>query len=141
MNWRSILAEGETNIVDLHGKTVGDVTEEMKRIFPEAVLRVIGDPELVVSKAAFSAGAPASSTHIRLLQRDDIELIVIGEAREWETIEYVRDATQAGHSKAVIILGHVVSEEAGMEYCAEWMRSFIDDIPIHFIAAGDPFHQ
>ncbi len=37
-----------------------------------------------------------------------MNLIVIGEAREWETVEYVRDASQAGMPKAVIILGHVI---------------------------------
>ncbi len=141
LKWKSFLVDGETNVFDLHGKKVSEVSEYMEGIFPEAILRVIGDPDLEIIRAAFSAGAPSSSSHIRLLQEENINLIVIGEAREWETIEYVRDAVQAGHSKAVIILGHVASEEAGMAYCAEWMRTFIDDIPIHFVAAGDPFHQ
>ncbi len=141
LKWKSHLLEGETRVFDLPGHTVSTVTAYMNEIFPEAILRVIGNPDLPVKKAAFSAGAPGSSDHIRLLRQNDIDLIVIGEAREWETIEYVRDASQAGHSKAAIILGHVVSEEAGMEYCAEWLRSFIEEVPIHFIEAGDPFHQ
>jgi hypothetical protein len=33
------------------------------------------------------------------------------------------------------------TEEAGMDYCASWMRSFIDGIPIRFIPAGDPFQD
>ena len=41
----------------------------------------------------------------------------------------------------MIILGHTVSEEAGMDYCATWLRSFIKEVPVHFIPAGDPFHQ
>lgn len=141
LKWNSFLAAGETNVFDLSGRRVEEVTESMKEIFPEAILRVIGEPGLKVGKAAFSAGAPASASHIRLLQREDIDLLVIGEAREWETIEYVRDASQAGLSKALIILGHVVSEEAGMDYCADWMRTFVGDIPVHFLPAGDPFHQ
>lgn len=141
LKWRTFLVEGETNVFDLSGQTVGDLTDHLNGIFPEAIIRVIGDPDLVVTRAAFSAGAPGSSAHIRLLQREDIQLIVIGEAREWETVEYVRDAFQAGHAKSAIILGHAVSEEAGMGYCAEWLRSFIDKVPVHFIEAGDPFHQ
>jgi putative NIF3 family GTP cyclohydrolase 1 type 2 len=41
--------------------------------------------------------------------------------------------------KAMILLGHVNSEEAGMEYLATWLNNIIEDIPIHFVPAGDPF--
>ncbi|WP_175552546.1 hypothetical protein [Tangfeifania diversioriginum] len=34
---------------------------------------------------------------------------------------------------AVIFLGHIKSEEAGMKYCAEWLQTFVKDLPIHFI--------
>jgi len=140
MIWDTYLVEGEKNIFDLHGVKMEHLTNHFKSVFPEADIRVVGDPGLKVQRAAFSAGAPGSAAHLRLLQRGDINLLVIGEAPEWETIEYVRDASQAGQPRALLILGHAVSEEAGMEYCAEWMRSFLPDVPILFIPAGDPFH-
>jgi len=89
----------------------------------------------------YDPGAPGSASHIRLLQQEEINLIVIGEAPEWESLSYVRDASQAGLPKSMIILGHTVSEEAGMEYCAQWMETFIDEIPVRFIESGDPFHH
>lgn len=141
LQWSSYLVEGESNIFDFPGITLHDVTNHLKQLFPEAQIRVIGNPKLKVNYAAFSAGAPGSATHIKLLQRDEINLVVIGEAPEWESISYVRDASQAGFPKSMIILGHTVSEEAGMEYCSRWMQSFIDDLPVLYIKAGDPFHQ
>jgi hypothetical protein len=33
----------------------------------------------------------------------------------------------------------VVSEQAGMKYCADWLRSFVTEVPIEFIAAPEPF--
>jgi hypothetical protein len=39
----------------------------------------------------------------------------------------------------LIVLGHVVSEQAGMKYCAEWLKSFIPEVPIEFIPAAEPF--
>ncbi len=140
MQWGDYLVPGEKNIFELPGMTVGAVTAHMRKVFPDADIRVIGDPDLVVGKAAFSAGAPGSANHIRLLQHEEINLIVVGEAPEWESLAYVNDASQAGLPKAMILLGHTVSEEAGMEYCATWMRGFIKDVPVRFIAAGDPFH-
>lgn len=141
LQWSSYLVEGESNIFDFPGITLHDVTNHLKQLFPEAQIRVIGNPKLKVNYAAFSAGAPGSATHIKLLQRDEINLVVIGEAPEWESISYVRDAAQAGFPKSMIILGHTVSEEAGMEYCSQWMQSFIDDLPVLYIKAGDPFRQ
>jgi len=140
MVWDSYLVEGENNIFDFPGIRLDLITDHLKEVFPEANLRIIGDPSLQIKRAAFSAGAPGSSAHFKLLQRGDINLLVIGEAPEWETIEYVRDATQAGLPLALVILGHVVSEEAGMEYCAQWLQSFISEVPVTFIEAGDPFH-
>ena len=141
LQWSSYLLEGKRNIFDLQGQTLGQITTHLKQVFPEANLRVIGNPDLKVNMAAFSAGAPGSETHIRLLQKEEINLLVIGEAPEWESLSYVRDASQAGLPKAMIILGHTVSEEAGMAYCAQWMDSFIDEIPVVFIKSGDPFKR
>jgi hypothetical protein len=45
----------------------------------------------------------------------------------------------SGKKKALIILGHVVSEQAGMKYCAEWLRTFITEVPVEFIAAEEPY--
>ena len=41
--------------------------------------------------------------------------------------------------RKVIVLGHVVSEQSGMKYCAEWLKSFITGVPIEFIPAVEPF--
>lgn len=141
MQWDTYLVEGEKNVFDFPGIKLEDVSNHLKGVFPDANIRVIGNPRLKIERAAFSAGAPGSAAHFSLLQRGDIQLLVIGEAPEWETIEYVRDASQVELPRSLIILGHSVSEEAGMEYCAQWMRTFIEELPIHFIAAGDPFHR
>jgi Tfp pilus assembly ATPase PilU len=73
------------------------------------------------------------------LARKDVEVLLIGESREWETIEYARDATEQGMHKAMIILGHVPSEEAGMEQCAVWLKTFIKEIPVNYIQTPEPF--
>lgn len=139
LQWESYLVEGSRNTFEFPGYKLHELSNNLKQIFPEANIRIIGDPQLVVKTAVFSAGAPGSSAHIRHLQKEAVNLVVIGEAPEWESLAYVRDASQAGLPKAMIILGHAVSEEAGMEYCARWMDSFIDEVPVRFIESGDPF--
>ena len=102
-------------------------------------MRVIGDPDMELTTVALVAGAHGSSVQMAYLQREDVQLEVVGEAREWETVEYVRDAVDMGKKKGLIIMGHANSEEGGMEYCAEWLKGFIDEVPIEFVEAGDPF--
>ena len=77
--------------------------------------------------------------HREALQRDDVQVLVIGEAREWETVEYVDDAIAAGQGKALVIIGHIPSEQAGMEECARWLQGFVTDVPVAFVPAADPF--
>ena len=59
--------------------------------------------------------------------------MVAGEASEWETYLYANDATTLGKNKAVIFVGHIKSEEAGMDYCAQWLKGFVKGVPVHFI--------
>ena len=68
-----------------------------------------------------------------------MEVLIIGETREWETVEYVSDAISEERHKALLILGHIPSEQAGMEKCAEWLGTFVSDLPIKFFSASEPF--
>ena len=111
----------------------------LKGKFDRSVIRVIGDPGMQFTKFGFSAGASGSIMQMKMLQGEDIEVLVAGETREWETVEYVRDAKDMGRNKALILLGHSISEEAGMKHCSEWLKSFVNEVPIKFIPAGDPF--
>ena len=102
-------------------------------------MRVIGDPTMRITKVALMPGAASSPSQINTLERDDVEALVVGESREWETVEYARDAMAQGRRKALIVMGHVVSEEAGMEECARWLRTFITEVPVEFVPAKEPF--
>jgi putative NIF3 family GTP cyclohydrolase 1 type 2 len=102
-------------------------------------LRVVGRPDMPVTKVALTPGAAGFALHRTALQRDDVQVLVIGEAREWETVEYVDDAVAAGQEKALVIIGHIPSEQAGMEACARWLKGFVTEVPVEFVPAADPF--
>ena len=44
-----------------------------------------------------------------------------------------------GKHKALIILGHIPSEQAGMKECTQWLKGFIDEVPVSFFPAAEPF--
>lgn len=92
-----------------------------------------------VSKVGFAPGFAGFATHRKALQRDDVEVLVIGEAHEWETVEYVADAVAAQRRKALIVIGHIPSEQAGMRELARTLEAYVKEVPVTFVAATDPF--
>ncbi len=119
--------------------SLGDLASQLKEVFDARAIRVIGDPEMKLKNVALVLGAPGSMAQITVLRRDDVEVLIGGEAPEWETVEYVRDAISAGMNKAMVFLGHAISEEAGMEYCATWLKTFVKEVPVEFVPAEEPF--
>jgi putative NIF3 family GTP cyclohydrolase 1 type 2 len=103
------------------------------------VLRVVGDRSMKVTVIALQPGAAGTDRHRRALQRPEVEVLLIGEVPEWETIEYVADAAAQGRHKALLLVGHIPSEQPGMETCAEWLKTFIKNVPIGFVATVEPF--
>jgi len=139
LGWEKFLRQGDGAVFDLPEATLQSMTAELKAKLGASVIRVVGKPEMKVRRVALLPGAGGSAKQIGMLQRDDVDVVMSGEVPEWETVEYVRDAVAAGKAKALVLLGHVNSEEAGMEYAAEWLKGFVTEAPVQFIPAGDPF--
>jgi putative NIF3 family GTP cyclohydrolase 1 type 2 len=119
--------------------TLADYAAFLAKRLNSGSVRYIGDPAMTFSTVSLVVGAPSSLSQIRMLEDPGVEVVMTGEAREWETVEYARDAVQQGRHKALILLGHAASEEAGMVWCARWLKEFISGVPVVFIPAGDPF--
>ncbi len=103
------------------------------------VLRVVGNPAMKVTKLGLSPGSAGFERETHALEMENVEVLLVGETREWETVEYVADAVTERKRKALIVIGHVPSEQAGMEECARWMKTFVKDVLIEFVATRQPF--
>jgi putative NIF3 family GTP cyclohydrolase 1 type 2 len=115
------------------------LASELKHRLNIRVMRVVGDPKLKIHKVALVPGASGFAKETRALEISDVQVLVTGEPREWETVEYVADAVTAGKPKALIILGHIPSEQAGMEECTRWLKTFVSEVPVEFVPAREPF--
>lgn len=139
LGWRDFLIPTKNNLFNIPQTTLLNLSNHLKQKFAVNTIRVIGDPALETTKVGLAAGSGSSVSQMKMLGSNEVDILVIGETREWETVEYARDAMAQGKNKALIILGHCISEEAGMNYCATWLKGFIQDIPIKFIPAKNPF--
>lgn len=139
LDWSGYEASQRPYLYALPATSLKSLAEKLQGIYPTATIRVVGDPQMDLRRVGLVLGAAGSPRQLEYLQRDDVEVLIIGETHEWETVEYVRDAVALGKKKALIMLGHAISEEGGMQNCAVWLTSFIPEVPIKFIPAGDPF--
>ena len=139
LRWQAYQSQEMPNLFLMPQTTLRALAKSIQgRLFIN-VVRVVGNPDLRVTKVALIPGAAGTQRHLVFLRRDDVEALVIGEVPEWETIEYVSDAVAQGRAKGLILMGHIPSEQAGMENCAEWLKSFITTVPIMFIPTAEPF--
>jgi hypothetical protein len=44
-----------------------------------------------------------------------------------------------GRNKALIVIGHVPSEQGGMEECTGWLKGFVKTVPVEFVATKEPY--
>jgi len=139
LGWEKLARAEEPFLFTLPEASLERLAADLRQRLDVHVLRVVGDPALVVSKVALSPGAAGSLREIRALERDDVEVLVLGETREWETVEYAADAVAQGRRKALLILSHIPSEQAGMEECARWLKGFVSEVPVELVPARDPF--
>jgi putative NIF3 family GTP cyclohydrolase 1 type 2 len=139
LGWKNYVVNGHLDQYVLPETTLNGLLKNLKQVFPKNSFYVVGNPEMKLSKVRFAAGAPGSASHIRLLEDINVDVVLAGESPQWETYEYARDAVAQGRNKAIIFLGHIASEEAGMEFCAGWLKGFIKDIPVHFVESGPSY--
>ncbi len=139
LGWQPYQNAQNDRLFTLPETTLESLASRLKHRLDIRAPRVVGDPHLRVTRVALSPGAGGFASSRHLLQRDDVDALVVGETVEWETIEYVADAISANKRKAIIVLGHIPSEQAGMEECARWLKTFVTEVPIEFIPTREPF--
>ncbi len=139
LGWQRFQAQpGATKYV-LPEMTLEELAAQIRDRLHLHALRIVGDPKSKVTKLGFSPGASGFAANRHTLQDRDVEVLMFGEATEWETIEYGVDAVATGQRKGLIILGHIPSEEAGMKECARWLKTFVPEVPIEFVVTPEPF--
>lgn len=117
--------------------TLGEFAAQVKRLTGSRAFRCVGDPKARVSKILLGPGYATPR------MTAEAGVVIGGEQQEADggsdNVEYVMDAASLGMAKGVIMLGHVISEQPGMEDYANWMRTFIPDIPIQFVPTEEPY--
>ena len=138
MGWTKYQVPGDARRYDVPALTVDALVGAIaKNLRASGGIRVVGDAKTSVRRIGLLPGSTPIQASLKLLP--DVDAIIAGEVREWESVEYARDQVAAGHKKALILVGRVLSEDPGMQVCADWLKTVIPGVPVRHIAVGDPY--
>lgn len=118
--------------------TLGALAASVQRRIGARALRVVGDPAARVSRIQLGVGYATPAVNAA-----DVDVVISGEQQEVDGLldspEYVLDAAAFGIPKGWIMLGHAVSEEAGMLEMTQWITGLVPEVPVRLVKAGEPF--
>jgi putative NIF3 family GTP cyclohydrolase 1 type 2 len=139
LGWTHFQNPENPHLYTLPATTLRKLAADVARKLDQPILRIVGDPTMPVTRVALAPGASGFARQVSALELHDVDVLLAGESREWETVEYAADAVSQGRKKALILIGHVPSEQAGMEDCANWLKTFVKGVRIEFVATQQPF--
>lgn len=98
-------------------------------------VRIAGSPYAKGRTIACSFGTPG---HLEESLAEN-DFVLTGEICEWGFGERTRDYAQLGQDKAVLVLGHIGSERAGMMHLADILKEKHPEIPVRYIECGEVY--
>jgi hypothetical protein len=117
--------------------TLGALVAHVQKQLGAKGLRVIGRQDLPVTRVVLSPGPSAPTVTFGSLATADV--ILAGEPREWEGVEYVQDAITAGQPKGMVLAGRVLTENPGMRAMATWLTELLPGMRVQSLAVADPY--
>ena len=138
LGWQNYIDGGNPFQLTIPKTTLLELSRELAKKLNAQSLRVVGNTAVPITHDGMLPGAAGTQKQILALRSGQVEVLLVGEVPEWETIAYVRDASAQGRPEALILLGHEVSEEAGMKLCAQDFRALFPNLPVVHIPAGQP---
>ena len=150
-----LIALGELYLLGLKGEVKPSETFDLARVYLDEPMtarqlakhieeklgikhvRIAGAADKPITTISCMFGAPGGL--MEELKRDVCQVLIAGEVCEWALCEYARDAAQLGHTKAVLALGHVGSERAGMVYITNLLKDRFKNLNIKYFECGEVY--
>jgi putative NIF3 family GTP cyclohydrolase 1 type 2 len=136
--WLSYYKPGEV-LLEIPAITLQQLVMQLKKALSIEQVRLIGNPGQTCKRIALLPGAWGGQRQVTAVLKEKPDVLIVGESSEWETVEFIRDGKLLGSNTALLVLGHAVSEEPGMEWVADWLQPMLGGIRVSHIASKDPF--
>jgi len=115
--------------------TAKELAEKLERTLGIKHIRIAGCTDKKGYKVSCCFGTPG---HI-VEELDENDFVLTGEICEWIAGETARDYSQLGLNKAILVMGHIGSERAGMMYLADIIKEKHPELNPIYIECGEVY--
>ncbi len=136
LGWEAYQAASSPYEFDLPPQSLAALVQHVQTQLGARHLRVLGPAEMTCRKVLLLPGSPPTEWQLGAVRA--AEVVITGETSEWQVVEYTRDAQALGQNKALVLVGHERSEEAGMAYLAGWLAPRVPGVPVMHVSSGEP---
>ena len=135
--WRGGRAAEQGSFFDIPATPLSALLRKAQGLADRGGLRHIGALDMPIRRVLVIPGKADVVPAVHGLQQAD--LLLTGDLREWEIVEYIADSTPAGHPKALIALGRTVSQQPYVDALATWLKPMFPRTRIEAVRNADPF--
>lgn len=139
LGWQQYYDAKDPYVVSIPAASLQQIITLVKSRLGIDHLKFIGDTTQSCSRIVLAPGAAGGMRQIAGLQVKKPDVLICGELNEWETSEYVRDLRATGSKTSLIVLGHIVSEEPGLEWLVKWLQPQVPGVKVTHIPSTDAF--
>jgi len=138
LGWRLPSGQRDAARMSVPATSLEALADTIKRkLSARGGVRVVGMPQLPVQRVGILPGTTPIQAALAMLPTVDV--VIAGEVREWETVEYARDNVTAGNKKGLVLVGRVLSENPGMNTLAHRLKTLVPEVPSSWIPVIDPY--
>ncbi|HEY4288338.1 MAG TPA: Nif3-like dinuclear metal center hexameric protein [Puia sp.] len=139
LGWDKYYSADDPSLIEMPAISLQEMITQVKNKLGIKKLKYIGDPAQMCRRVVLSPGAAGGRAQIGQLQKYRPDVFICGELNEWETSEYIRDARHDKQKVNLIVLGHSVSEEAGLQWLIPVLKEKAPGVKATHVPSGDPF--
>jgi putative NIF3 family GTP cyclohydrolase 1 type 2 len=135
LGWTNYFS-ADNSIATVPAISLKELIQHVKKHLGIEMLRYSGNLSQTCKRILLMPGAAGGRWQIQNLSKQKPDVLLCGEIQEWETAEYIRDAQTKGQQVSLVVLGHIVSEEPGSVYMAEWLGKKVPGVRVIHVPAG-----
>lgn len=134
-----VVDESNPRVLEIPEIRLSELINHVKTRLGIDTVRYLGSENHRIKKVLLLPGAMGGENHIRLVSEHSPDVLLIGEAQEWTTPEYIRDRSASEMETSLIVLGHADSEDPGSIYMKDWLLKNVPGVEVTHIHSGNPF--
>jgi putative NIF3 family GTP cyclohydrolase 1 type 2 len=141
LNWERYCTDDHFKYFRMPDTQLAQILNSIQTHLQPTCIRYIGDKDRVYENVVVSWGFMGIDDGIRLINRHEESVLITGETHEWEFVEYIHDAVHIGFRKALVVIGHIPSEECGVEFFCGYLQKKFPSLSIMCIPTNDLFRK